>query len=143
MNMKNNNKFPISLSSSLYSKRKSQSAVSTHIGCIKARILKAILNIAILRAIEKNAAVSVPYLIKFFENKYGIRISSGTIYPVIKKMEKDGYIARLPKRQTARYTLNVEGKKLLGSIQQDIDDSRILLSGLLVYAEEEASELKT
>ena len=139
MNMKKTNQFSNEVALSLDSKGKSQPVYSSHIYCTKARILKAVLNIAILRAMEKNGTVSVPYLINFFEAKYGIHISSGTIYPVIKKLEKDCHIARLPKRQTRRYTLNVEGKKLLGRVQQDIDNFQILLSSLLVYAPEEAS----
>jgi hypothetical protein len=56
----------------------------------KSKILKSLLEVAILKEMNNRAAISVPGMIDFLSKRYLIQISPGTVYPVFEKLEKQG-----------------------------------------------------
>ena len=64
----------------------------------KGRLLKAWLNVVILAEMNKRLWLSAPEVIALFKEKYNIQISSGTIYPIFRRMEKKRDIKILPNR---------------------------------------------
>jgi DNA-binding PadR family transcriptional regulator len=97
----------------------------------KAKLLKACLDIAILEEMTKRNAVSAPDIIVFFEKNYDIRLSPGTVYPVLCRMERRGYIRVLPNRKKRFYVLADSGREALESLQQRLDDVQSFIIGLL------------
>jgi len=97
----------------------------------KAKLLKACLDIAILEEMTKRNAVSAPDIIVFFEKNYDIRLSPGTVYPILCRMERRGYIRVLPNRKKRFYVLADSGRKALESLQQHLDDVQSFITGLL------------
>ena len=65
----------------------------------KAKLLKACSDIAILTEMGKRNAVSAGDIIDFFEKNYDIRISPGTLYPILYKLERRGFIRALANRK--------------------------------------------
>jgi DNA-binding PadR family transcriptional regulator len=97
------------------------SSIRSCIGSRK-KILKGLLDIAILNEMTHRNAISVPGIIEFFVKKYAIYISSGTAYPIFERLEKQGYIVKLPNRLTRLYSITTAGKNMLENVQQNMDE---------------------
>jgi DNA-binding PadR family transcriptional regulator len=99
---------------------------------VKSKILKAVLDIAILNEMTYRNAISVPNTIEVFMKKHFVYVSSGTIYPVFERLEKQGYIVKLPlNRFTRLYSISVTGRNMLENVQQNIDDLEYFLMELV------------
>ena len=88
----------------------------------KAKLLKACSDIAILTEMTKRNAVSAPDIIDFFRKNYDIRLSPGTIYPILCRMERRGYIRLLPNRRKKFYVLTDSGRKALQNLQERLEE---------------------
>jgi len=97
----------------------------------KMRFLKACLDAAIMAEMSRRNAMSAPDIIAFFEKSYNIRISPGTIYPVLYGMEKRGHIRILPYRMKRFYALTDSGRKLLENLQQSMNEMQSFILGLI------------
>ena len=60
---------------------------------------------------------SAPDIISVIKNRYNVRISPGTVYPIIYELERNGRIKRLPNRIKKIYTLTEKGKELIEYFQ--------------------------
>jgi DNA-binding PadR family transcriptional regulator len=87
---------------------------------MKRRILNACLDKAIMAEMAQRSAFGAKEIIDFFEKKFNIRISPGTIYPILYKLEKTGYIRKLPNRIKKFYELTDSGKKSLENLQDNM-----------------------
>ncbi len=70
---------------------------------IRKRFLKSFLDIAILARTEEIGCMSATYAIAILKREYGVKFSPGTIYPLIKKLEQEGFIKRLSNLSTSHY----------------------------------------
>lgn len=77
---------------------------------------------AILNEMTYISAVSIPGIIESFVKKHAVYISSGTVYPVFEKLEKQGYIMKLPNRLTRLYCITTQGRNMLENVQQNVDE---------------------
>lgn len=118
-------------SSSLSSSKKRQVAECIPIHCTKQKILKAFLDIAILNEMTHMTAVSIPGTIESFVKKHAIYISSGTVYPIFERLEKQGYVIKLPNRITRLYSITTEGKNMLENVQENIGELQYFLHELI------------
>jgi len=97
----------------------------------KLKILKAFLDIAILNEMTRRSAMSAPSIIEFFVKKYVVCVSPGTLYPLFERLEKQGYIARLPNRLTRLYSITTAGRNMLQNIQQNVNELEYFLLELV------------
>ncbi len=105
----------------------------------KIKILKAILDLAILNKMTHRSAVSAPDIIDFFIKNYVIWISLGTIYLIFERLEKQGHIAKLPNRLTGLYYATTAGKCVSENLQQNLDE--LLLNFLLELVKKENPDI--
>ena len=73
----------------------------------KRKLLKAWADIVILTELKKRARMSGLDVISSFKSKYGVQMSPGTIYPILKKMEKKKLIHLVPNRKKKVYVLTI------------------------------------
>ncbi len=97
----------------------------------KSKILKALLDLAILKEIDNRRVASVPFILKVLFKRHSVCISAGTIYPVFDKLEKTGYIERLPRKATKMYIITEKGRKILGSIRVNSNELNAYLYELV------------
>ena len=88
----------------------------------KVKLLKACLEIMILEEVSQRAAMCPLDVIVFCEKNYDIRLSPGTIYPVLRRMEAKGYIKTLPDRRKKIYVLSKSGEKALKNFYQCLEE---------------------
>lgn len=62
-----------------------------------------------------------------------IKLSSGTVYPVLYKLEGEGKIKRLPKRRKRLYALTAQGKEILNAYRKNM----VEISPSLLFYEQE------
>jgi DNA-binding PadR family transcriptional regulator len=76
-------------------------------------------------------AVSATDVIILFEKNYDVRLSPGTLYPILYRLERRGYIKELPKRRKKFYVLTDSGRKVLEDIEQRLKEIQIFITCLL------------
>jgi DNA-binding PadR family transcriptional regulator len=97
----------------------------------KKKFLKAFLDVAIMAEMAQRSAMSAMDIIVFFENKCNFRISPGTIYPILYKLEKNEYIKKLPNRVKGLYELTDSGKQKLKNLKQSMAEVQSLIIELI------------
>jgi hypothetical protein len=97
----------------------------------KKRLLKACLIVAILKKLTQLGFVSPTIIITFFKEKYNIKLSPGTVYPVFRRMEKDGDIERLPKKTNRLFVLTKKGDRKVIYFHSNLDRFYDILEDLL------------
>jgi len=88
----------------------------------KAKLLKACLDIAILTEMAKRSLLSPKDIILFINKTYDVKISPGTLYPLLYRLERKGYIRKLPNMRKTLYVLGAPGKKVLEDFQQRLEE---------------------
>jgi DNA-binding PadR family transcriptional regulator len=78
----------------------------------KSRMMKAFLDIAILNELAKRRITSVPFTIKFLTKKYSVYINAGTAYPIFYRLEKKGYVEKIPERSTQLFIITTSGRQV-------------------------------
>jgi DNA-binding PadR family transcriptional regulator len=81
---------------------------------------------------SQRAVITVTSVMSLFETKFNIQISPGTIYPIFKKLEKKGYIKKLPNEVKTLYVLTDLGKSVLVNLQQNSIEIQNFVSVLLI-----------
>ena len=97
----------------------------------KRKLLKAFSDIAILEELTKREALSASEIIAFFDKNYDIRMSPGTLYSILYKLERRGYIKVLPDRKTKYYVLADSGKTALDCLQARLEEIQNFIICLL------------
>ncbi len=97
----------------------------------KRKLLKAFSDIAILEELTRKEALSAPDIIDFFLKKYDIRMSPGTLYSILYKLERRGYIKVIPDKKTRFYALGDSGKTALDSLQSRLEEIQSFIISLL------------
>lgn len=98
----------------------------------KHKLLRSFLDVAIMAEMSQRAAINVTSVMTLFETKFDIQISPGTVYPVFKKLEKKGYVKKLPNEVKTLYVLTDLGKNVLISLQQNLLEVQNFVSMLLM-----------
>jgi DNA-binding PadR family transcriptional regulator len=84
------------------------------------RILKACLDRIILIEIAERNAINASHITTFVKRKFNIFLSSGTLYPVLYKLERTQKIRQLPKMKKKTFVLTKEGAKELEQFQREL-----------------------
>jgi DNA-binding PadR family transcriptional regulator len=98
----------------------------------KTKLLKACLDKAILAEMTQRDAISASDIIATFKKKYDIRISPGTLYPVLYAMERNGKIRRLPNKRKKFYVLTASGRRTVENTEHRADEFQSFISDLIV-----------
>jgi len=97
----------------------------------KRKLLKAFSDIAILDELTKGEPLNASDIIVFFHKNYDIRMSPGTLYPILYKLERRGYIKVIPDKKTRLYVLADSGRTALNSLQTRLEEIQIFIISLL------------
>jgi DNA-binding PadR family transcriptional regulator len=97
----------------------------------KSKLLKACAEIAILTEMTKKDAMSASDIIVFFEKNCDTSLSPGTIYPILYRLERKGYIRLLPNRKKKFYFCSESGRKAMEDLQRRIVDLQSFIIFLL------------
>ena len=97
----------------------------------KRKLLKAFSDIAILDELTKGEPLSASDIIVFFHKNYDIRMSPGTLYPILYKLERRGYIKVIPDKKTRLYVLADSGRIALDSLQARLEEIQSFIISLL------------
>lgn len=97
----------------------------------KKKILKSFLDLAILNEMQCRSAMSASDIIDFFSKNHSVYINPGTLYPILEKLEKQGYILKVANRSTRLFIITNVGKDILNSFQQIIGEIQLFLLELI------------
>ena len=97
----------------------------------KKKFLKAFLDAAIMAEMAQRSAMKATDIIDFFDKKCLFQISPGTLYPILDKLEKKGYIRKLPNTAKRLYVLTNSGKNELETLQQSMEEAQSFITQLI------------
>jgi DNA-binding PadR family transcriptional regulator len=97
----------------------------------KRKLLKAFSDIAILDELTKRRALNASDIIVFFHKNYDIRMSPGTLYSILYKLERRGSIKVISDKKTRLYVLADSGRTALNSLQTRLEEIQIFIISLL------------
>jgi DNA-binding PadR family transcriptional regulator len=93
---------------------------------LRKQTIKSIMDIIMLTEL-KNGSMSGYDAIGYIHNKFGVLLSSGTIYSHLYALERDGLIRATMDRKKRVYELTEKGKQTLENVS---DENREILSTL-------------
>jgi len=94
------------------------------------RIVKSFMDILILAEL-RNSAMSGYDIIAYIHNKFGILVSSGTVYSLLYSMERDGLIRGVWAKRKRVYELTEKGERNIEVILNANDKIKGLMTNLL------------
>jgi len=104
---------------------------SEELSRLRKKILKAVLAPAILAQLAKRNVLSATKIIKVLQKSCNIKLSPGTVYPVLDALEKEEKIKKLPRRLTRVYVLTSKGKITVKKIELNAEELRKMINKLL------------
>ncbi len=106
------------------------------------RLVKTFLDVLILSEL-RNRALSGYDVIAFIHNKFGLLVSSGTVYSLLYSLERDGLIQGEWQQRKRTYTLTEKGEATIKAILNANDQIRYLTATLLKVKTQQMSKAKT
>ena len=94
------------------------------------RIVKSFMDILILAEL-RNAPMSGYDVIAYIHNKFGILVSSGTVYSLLYSMERDDLIRGIWAKRKRVYELSEKGERNIEAILNANDKIKSLMTNLL------------
>ena len=96
------------------------------------RIVKSFMDIPILAEL-KNSLMSGYDVIAYIHNKFGILVSSGTVYSLLYSMERDNLIRGIWAKRKRVYELTEKGERNIEAILNANDKIKSLMTNLLTH----------
>jgi len=96
------------------------------------RIVKSFMDILILAEL-KNGPMSGYDVIAFIHNKFGILVSSGTVYSLLYSLERDNLIRGTWAKRKRVYELSEKGERHIEAILNANDKIKGLMTNLLTH----------
>lgn len=94
------------------------------------RIVKGFMDVLILAEL-RNAPMSGYDVIAFIHNKFGILVSSGTVYSLLYSLEREGSIKGIWAKRKRVYELTEKGERNIEAIMNANDKIKALMTNLL------------
>lgn len=94
------------------------------------RLIKSFMDILILAELE-NRPMSGYATIAFIHNKFGVLVSAGTVYSLLRSLERDEMIKAWIDKSKRIYTLTKKGKKTINAIRNANNEIQNILKDLL------------
>jgi len=95
------------------------------------RIIKSFMDVLILAEL-KNAPMSGYDVIAFIHNKFGILVSSGTVYSLLYSLEREDLIKGIWAKRKRVYELTDTGERTIEAILNANDKIKGLMTNLIV-----------
>jgi DNA-binding PadR family transcriptional regulator len=76
---------------------------------------------AIMAKLSERKVLSATGIISVFKKRHNIRLSAGTVYPVLYALERNGNIRRLPNRRKKFYVLTSKGKEAMENFERILE----------------------
>lgn len=95
------------------------------------RIVKSFMDILIMAELQ-NGSMSGYDSIAFVHNKYGILVSSGTVYSLLYSLERDGMIKGMWAKRKRVYELTEKGEKTINIVLNTDDKIKALVTSLIL-----------
>jgi DNA-binding PadR family transcriptional regulator len=86
---------------------------------IRERIIYSFIDILVLKELERECIISGYGLITVIQRKFGITISSGTVYSTLYSLERVGLIKGTLDNRKRIYTLTEKGKEALQALRSE------------------------
>ena len=96
------------------------------------RIVKSFMDILIMAEL-RNAPMSGYDVIAFIHNKFGILVSSGTVYSLLYSLERENLINGIWAKRKRVYELTEKGERTIDAILNANDKIKGLMTNLLVH----------
>ena len=96
------------------------------------RIVKSFMDILIMAEL-RNAPMSGYDAIAFIHNKFGILVSSGTVYSLLYSLERENLITGIWAKRKRVYELTEKGKRTIQAILNANDKIKGLITNLLTH----------
>jgi len=96
------------------------------------RMVKSFMDILILAEL-KNSLMSGYDVIAYIHNKFGILVSSGTVYSLLYSMERDDLIRGIWAKRKRVYELTEKGERNIEAILNANDKIKSLMANLLTH----------
>jgi len=94
-------------------------------------MLKDFLDTIILAELKNRSALSGYDVIDFIHRKFGILISSGTVYALLYSMERNGLIKGVLHQRSRIYTLTDKGRDTINAISKSKEEIQWFM-GILI-----------
>jgi DNA-binding PadR family transcriptional regulator len=98
---------------------------------IHRRIVKSFMDVLVLAELKNGHPMSGYDIIGYIPDRFGILVSSGTVYSLLYSMERDGLIEGKWAKRKRVYTLTEKGDKEIEAILNANDKIKGLLASLL------------
>ncbi|KPV61918.1 MAG: Transcriptional regulator PadR-like family protein [Candidatus Bathyarchaeota archaeon BA2] len=99
---------------------------------MRERIIVELLDVLILGSLNESASPMGGYdVISLVRKRFGVLLSSGTVYGLIYAMEREGLIRGMLERRKRVYKLTEKGKEIIQSVQQRKNEIIRLIKMLL------------
>jgi DNA-binding PadR family transcriptional regulator len=95
------------------------------------RIVKSFMDVIVLAELKDGHPMSGYDVIGYIHDRFGILVSSGTVYSLLYSMERDGLIEGRRAKRKRVYTLTEKGDKKIETILNANDKIKSLLTSLL------------
>ena len=95
------------------------------------KIVKSFMDVIILAEL-RNVPMSGYDVIGFIHNKFGILVSSGTVYSLLYSLERDGLIKGMWSKRKRVYELTEKGEKTIEVVLNADDKIKSLITSLLL-----------
>ena len=95
------------------------------------RIVKSFMDVLILAEL-RNAPMSGYDVIAFIHNKFGILVSSGTVYSLLYSLEREDLIKGIWAKRKRVYELTEKGERTIDTILNANDKIKALMTNLLL-----------
>ena len=95
---------------------------------LQKRMVKSFMDVLILTMLKNNNSVSGYDVITYIHKKFGILISSGTVYSLLYSLERDGLIRSTWNQRKRVYTLTEKGEQTIKTILNANDKVHVFLT---------------
>jgi DNA-binding PadR family transcriptional regulator len=93
-------------------------------------MVKSFMDVLILVMLENSSSVSGYDVIAHIHKKFGILVSSGTVYSLLYSLERDGLIKGMWKQRKRVYTLAEKGEQAVKTILSASDKVHVFLENI-------------
>jgi DNA-binding PadR family transcriptional regulator len=83
------------------------------------RMVKSLLDVLILKSVRDGDSLTGYNMMMDFNEKFGVRLSSGTIYSTLYNLESKGLIRSQLKGRNRVYALTEKGESFIGALADD------------------------
>ncbi len=98
---------------------------------VQKRILKTLLDLAILARLRRRNGISGSDVIADFQKKFCIKLSPGTVYSTLYSMERKGIIKVASNSGRRVYILTENGEKIIEDAQNVVEEIESFVTNLI------------